>query len=157
MHRTWLASVIAIALLGGSPARTIAADKEHKVDVSGEVDTARGIATVEDGRVGPVLFRQVIFQNMPNEGELRDADADDRARILPVLVLSNLGKWRAKLDLKLQLEDDLDRVVMTCTFTRYQGTDRNDLMDKLCGGAESMRTIDWPKVKVVRLVGVVTE
>ncbi|HYD39812.1 MAG TPA: hypothetical protein VEB43_03200 [Anaeromyxobacter sp.] len=157
MSRTWLGSMIAIALLGGAPARAIAGGKEHKVDVSGEVDTARGIAYVEDGRVGPVLFRQVIFQNIPNEGELRDADADDRARVLPVLVLSNLGSSRAKLDLKLQLEDDLDRVVMTCTVSRYQGTDRNDLMDKLCGGNESMLTIDWPKVKVVRLVGMVTE
>jgi hypothetical protein len=152
-----LVSVIAIALLGGAPARAVAGGKEHKVDVWGEVDTARGIAMVEDGRVGPVLFRQVVFQNMPNEGELRDADMDDRSRIQPVLVLSNLGSSRAKLDLKLQLEDDMDRVVMTCTISRYQGTGRNDLMDKLCGGVESMLTIDWPKVKMVRLVGMVTE
>jgi hypothetical protein len=102
--------------------------------------------------VGPVVVEDVIIRNMPDEEDLRKAesDVDDKCHPKMQVGFSNKGAAKMKVHVTLKLEGSDGAVYMSC--------DRNDTVapgavndhTNLCW-LDSMKTKDWPKVKVVRI------
>ncbi len=104
-------------------------------------------------RAGPVTFNEIIIRNPPNAGDIKDAqtkDPGDNCHPKFSVGVSNDGKEKMAFRVVVSLEDDAGTVYFKC--------DREDTVDP---GAEndhtnmclltSMKTIDWPKLTVVRI------
>jgi hypothetical protein len=102
--------------------------------------------------LGPLGVEEVIIRNMPDEEDLRKAEADPDDKCHPKMQVgfSNKGAAEMKVHVTLRLEGEDGAVYMSC--------DRNDTIEpgavndhtNLCW-LDSMKTKDWPKVKVVRI------
>jgi hypothetical protein len=147
----WVLSVC-VGLLAAS--RASGADAEHRVDLTGQL-SPRGVAAL-DGRAGAFVFRQVLLRNMPREDELQKAKAHHRARPRPQLVVTYLGTGEAEFQLELRLEDDQGNSLLSCTFKGDQDPGRNEIVSRVCSN-EEMPLLDWPRVRVVRVVGTVRQ
>lgn len=103
--------------------------------------------------VGSVVVEDVIIRNMPNEEDLKKAesDVDDKCHPKMQVGFSNRGTVKMKVHVTLKLEGEDGAVYMSC--------DRNDTVapgavndhTNLCW-LDSMKTRDWAKVKVVRII-----
>jgi hypothetical protein len=131
--------------LGAVPAAAKASlDKKVPFPTSGRA--ALGV------KVGPLTFTEVLVRNAPNAKDLAEAKSNPKDNCHPKLQVgvSNPGSAKMKFHVTVSLEDGSGHVYMSC--------DRNDSISpgasndhtNLCW-LDSMKTIDWPKLKVVHV------
>ncbi len=154
VERGLRAGAFAVALgvmwLGG-PVRA-EESKAYPVDISANLDEE---AIVKLGQqIGPVLLHEVLLQDHPTAEELREADADDTARPTPLLVV-DCSASSTVLDLTIELQDEAGKVVASCSGVKTEGKGEWRDLVELCRKGPELRTADWPRVKVVRIVGTV--
>jgi len=101
---------------------------------------------------GPIVFEELILRNAPDAGDIRKAKSDPSDKSHPKLQLgmSNRGDEKMKIEATISFEDSKGNVYMEC-----------ERSDSLEAGAvndhtnfcwfDSINTIDWPKVTVVRI------
>jgi len=102
--------------------------------------------------VGPFTLTEVRVRNMPSDEEVRDTSAKrDNSHPKPTFTARSRAAWDADFKVKVTLEDERGKVLMKCDRSKGLGKGETDELN-LCWLA-SIRTSEWPKVKVVRLVG----
>ncbi len=141
--------VLAILALGAIPA----AAKEHAFTLNKTVKFPKSNQTALNFKAGPVTFTEIIIRNPPSASDIKNAetkDPGDNSHPKFSVGVSNDGKEKMAFRVVVSLEDDAGTVYFKC--------DREDTVDP---GAEndhtnmclltSMKTIDWPKLTVVRI------
>jgi hypothetical protein len=141
--------VLAILALGAIPA----AAKEHAFKLDKTIKFPKSYQADLNFKAGPLTFTEIIIRNPPNAGDIKNAETKDKGdNCHPKFSLgvSNDGKEKMQFHVVVSLEDDAGTVYFKC--------DRDDSIDS---GAEndhtnmclitSMKTIDWPKLTVVRI------
>jgi len=105
---------------------------------------------------GPLVFEEIIVRNPPNEEDLRKAelDPDDNCHPKLQLGISNKGTVKMEVEATIRFEGEDGTLYMECerSDTVEPGA-RNDHTN-FCW-LDSMKTIDWPKVKRLRVVALV--
>lgn len=151
MHR--IPSFLAVLLLALLPLGAGAADPP-----AATFQLERTVPLTPNGRLqvdasaGPIQVSQILFRQVPHEKDIPDADPDETCRVHPTLVLTNRAAALALVDATLTLEDEAGKVYMTAGKTsRVNGGASNEIVDAGMSG-QRIRILDWPKVKVVRLV-----
>ncbi len=130
-----------------------AAAKEHAFTLNKTVKFPKGEKATLNFKAGPLTFTEVIIRNPPNAGDIKNAqtkDPGDNCHPKLQVGVSNEGKTEAEFRVVVSLEDDEGNVYLKC--------DRDDNIDpgsendhtNLCW-LDSMKTIDWPKLTVVRI------
>jgi hypothetical protein len=132
------------AVAAGEPAATTV-DKKVPYTPEGRIDV--------DGDVGAVHVGQVVFQNLPTENEVREASRPgDTSRPQPMLVVTNAGPTGAKLEIEVALEDDQGQVLMSTEASALVAKGKTNEVVRAYRLKPTIRTIDWPKLKVVHVV-----
>jgi len=143
------AMVLAFLALGAIPA----AAKDHAFSFNKTVKFPKGNIAALEIKAGPLTFTEVIIRNPPNAGDIKDAqtkDPGDNCHPKLQVGVSNGGDREMKFHVTVSLEDDAGNVYLKC--------DREDDVDagadndhtNLCW-LDSMKTIDWPKLTLVRV------
>jgi hypothetical protein len=105
-----------------------------------------------DADAGPVHVGQVVFQNLPTEHEIREAEKPgETSRPRPFLVVTSRGAT-AKLEIEIRLEDDQGEVLMSTENTGYAKEGNSNELVNASRLRPGMRTIDWPRLKIVHVL-----
>ena len=128
------------------------------VQVNITVPMTKGDVVPVRSKVGPLTFNEVEVHNAPNEEDLQKAQSDKGDNCHPKLALgiSNSGTslWKIKLSIKLESKDG--QVFMSCDRTDDVKPGADDDHTNFCW-LDSMKTIDWPKIAKIHIVGTVSE
>ncbi len=143
---------VTLATLALAPGLGRADDGEEEYPISASDTIRDGVLADLDGAAGPVIFGQVLLDNVPTALEVRRAGPQSRARPRPTLVVSNSGSTSARVSLDVQFEDDAGTVLLSCAFYTNVKPGWNELVDKICVH-EDMPLLAWPKVQVIRVAG----
>ncbi len=130
-----------------------AAAREHAFTLNKTAKFPRGERGDLDFKAGPVSFNELIVHNAPSARDIKDAqtkDEGDSCHPKLQVTVSNDGNRDMKFRLVVSLEDDAGTVYMRCD--REDSVDAGHENDRtnLCW-LDSMKTIDWPKVTLVRI------
>jgi hypothetical protein len=102
--------------------------------------------------VGPFTITELRVRNMPSDEEVQDpSKKDDNSHPKPCFTARSQAPWDADFKAKFTLEDDQGNVLMSCN--RSKGLSRGETEELSLCWLASMKTHDWPKVKVLRLAG----
>jgi hypothetical protein len=101
---------------------------------------------------GPFTITELRVRNMPSDEETHDQSrGNDKSHPKPTVTAHNGAGWKAKLKLKVALEDDQGRSLLTCDASK--GVDKGETSElNLCWIA-SIRTLDWPRVRAFHVTG----
>jgi hypothetical protein len=139
--------LLALAPLTASAEEPAATTIDKKVPY-----TAQGRLDVDED-LGPVHVGQVVFQNLPTDSEVREATrANDTSHPYPLLVVTNAGTAAVKLDVEVRLEDDQGQVLVSTEASAQVGKGKTNELVKAYRLKPNVRTIDWPRLKVVHLL-----
>lgn len=130
-----------------------AAARDHAFTLNKTVKFPRGERAELDFKAGPLTFTELIVRNPPNAGDIKKAqtsDPDDNCHPKLQVGITNDGKQDMKFKIVLSLEDEAGTVYLTCN--REDSIDAGDenAHTNLCW-LDWMKTIDWPKLTVVRI------
>jgi len=140
-------------------AATAGAEEKKKYEESGKFQKtfampAEGAERVDvNAAVGPLVVEAMLVQNQPNAKEIEIARAnetDDKCRPKIAVLVSNKTPLKMKAELKVTLESADGKVYMSCDrndgVAPYAESDRTNMC-----WLESLRLVDWPRVKKIRL------
>lgn len=130
-----------------------AAAREHAFTLDKTVKFPKGERADLNFKAGPLIFTEIIIRNPPNAGDIKKAqtsDPGDNCHPKLQIGVTNDGNKEMEFKVVVSLEDDAGNVYLKC--------DREDSIDpgnendhtNLCW-LDSMKTIDWPKLTVVRI------
>jgi hypothetical protein len=150
-----IALFLAVALLALGAGRAFPADGPGSAEKTIPVPKTGQAELKFD--VGPLVIEEIIIRNVPDDEDLAKAKGDPSDKCHPKLQVgvTNKGSAKTKFHLQVQFEDKDGNIFMSC--------DRNDDIEpgavndhtNLCW-LDSMKTLDWPKVTVVRVVAKVS-
>ncbi|HVO21299.1 MAG TPA: hypothetical protein VMU15_18700 [Anaeromyxobacter sp.] len=134
-----------------STARQLA-DGAWEIDLAVPL-AASGVMPVSLG-AGPVTVTELRVRNMPSEEETHDQSrGNDKSHPKPTVTVKNGGSGKVKCKLKVALEDDQGKPLMTCDASK--GVDQGETSElNLCWIA-SIRTLDWPKLRAFHVTGTI--
>ncbi len=141
--------VLAILAFGAIPAVA----KEHAFTLDKTIKFPKSYQADLNFKAGPLTFTEIIIRNPPSASDVKNAetkDPGDNSHPKFSVGVSNNGKEKMAFHVVVSLEDDAGTVYFKC--------DRDDSIDpgnendhtNLCW-LDSMKTIDWPKLTVVRV------
>ena len=144
------AMAVAWMSLAAVPAAAQHASLDKKVPFPKNGRVALGV------KAGPLTFNEVIIRNAPNAGDLAGAKSNPRDNCHPKLQVgvSNKGSAKMKFHVTVSLEDGKGTVYMSCERNDSISPAAHNDHTNLCW-LDSMKTIDWPKLKVVHVSAVI--
>lgn len=127
-----------------------------KVDIT--VPMTKGDIVTVDSKVGALTLNEVVVHNPPNDDDLKKAETNKSDNCHPKLALgiSNSGDSLWKIKLFIKLEDKDGKVLMSCDREDEVQPGANNDHTNFCW-LNSMKTINWPKIAKIHIVGTVTE
>ena len=110
-------------------------------------------------KVGSVMIDQIILDNLPNDQEVRVAQANssnDNSRPKIAVVISNPTPYKMKAKLVTSFEGADGTVYMSCDRkVGIKGLEEDDRFNMCL--LDSMKTRDWAQVKKVHLVASISQ
>jgi hypothetical protein len=102
--------------------------------------------------VGPFTISELRVRNMPSEEETHDPSrTKDNSHPKPTVTARSHTTWDAQFKLKVTLEDDQGKVLLSCSAKK--GLSRGEQEELNVCWIASIRTLDFPKVKVFHVTG----
>jgi hypothetical protein len=148
MCKANVARAVAVAwmALAAVPAAAQQASLDKKLPFPKNGRVALGV------KAGPLKFNEVVIRNAPNARDLAEAKSNPRDNCHPKLQVgvSNTGSAKMKFHVTVSLEDGKGTVYMRCERNDSISPAADNDHTNLCW-LESMKTIDWPKLKVVHV------
>lgn len=145
-----------VAAATPSGTRPLASTSRELADGSYELDLAVPLASggvmPVSFEVGPFTITELRVRNMPSDEETHDLSrGKDKSHPKPTITARSRTTWDAQLKLKVTLEDDQGKALMACEARKGLAKGESEELS-MCWIA-SVRTLDWPKVKVFHVTG----
>ena len=135
-----------------------AASAGEPLPVNISIPMTKGDTISVGQKVGALTFNEIDVHNAPSDEDLQKAQADKRDKCHPKLALgisnSSASLWNIKLTIKLESESG--EVFMSCDRDDDVQPGADNDHTNFCW-IDNMKTIDWPRIAKIQIVGTVTE